>query len=251
MIRTLIVDDEPHARRSIRRFLEREDGVEIVGECGDGESAVHAIRGKKPDLIFLDIQMPEMTGFEVIRKLGTSMPVTVFITAYDRYALRAFDTNAIDYLLKPFSRERLQRAVARARERIAGRAGVGEVRRLLASLDKTDSSHQRLERLSVCHNGRIFLINVDEIDWISASGNYAILYVADRHYETRETLTRLEARLDRRHFLRIHRSTIVNVRRIREIRPWFHGHHLVVLETGVELRMSRYQKDVAKQLGIL
>lgn len=250
MIRALIVDDEPHARRSIRRFLEREDGIEILGECGDGESAVQAVRSKKPGLIFLDIQMPEMTGFEVIRKLGNSMPVTVFVTAYDRYALRAFDTNAIDYLLKPFSRERFHRAVARAHERIAGTADVDQVRRLLASLDKTASSQQHVDRLSVCHDGRILLVNVDDIDWISASGNYAILNVADRHYETRETMTSLEARLNRRHFLRIHRSTIVNVRRIREIRPWFHGHHLVVLKTGVELRMSRYQKQVAKQLGI-
>ncbi|HET9743480.1 MAG TPA: LytTR family DNA-binding domain-containing protein, partial [Terriglobales bacterium] len=223
--------------------------IEIIGECADGESAVQLIRSKKPDLVFLDVQMPEMTGFEVIRMLGSRMPVTIFVTAYDRYALRAFDANAIDYLLKPFGKERFQRALIRARERIAGRADTNDIRCLLAGLEQGQPKH--LERLSVVHNGRIVLVKVSDIDWIQACGNYAVLYVAERQYEIRETLTHLEERLDYRLFLRIHRSTMVNVNCIREIRPWFHGHHLVVLKSGVELRMSRYQREAARQLGIL
>jgi two-component system, LytTR family, response regulator len=249
MISALIVDDEPHARRSIRRFLDSDATIEVIGECADGESAVEMIRSKKPDLVFLDIQMPEMTGFDVIRSLGSKMPVTVFVTAYDHYALSAFDANAIDYLLKPFGKERFQRALLRAREQIAGRSDMNDVRRLLTGLEREQPRY--LDRLSVVHNGRILLINVDDIDWIKACGNYAVLYVGEQQYEIRETLSNLEERLDRRTFLRIHRSTMVNVHRIREIQPWFHGHHLVVLKSGVELRMSRYQQDAARQLGIV
>jgi two-component system LytT family response regulator len=193
--------------------------------------------------------MPEMTGFDVIRSLGSKMPVTVFVTAYDHYALSAFDANAIDYLLKPFGKERFQRALLRAREQIAGRSDMNDVRRLLTGLEREQPRY--LDRLSVVHNGRILLINVDDIDWIKACGNYAVLYVGEQQYEIRETLSNLEERLDRRTFLRIHRSTMVNVHRIREIQPWFHGHHLVVLKSGVELRMSRYQQDAARQLGIV
>ena len=249
MISALIVDDEPHARRSIRRFLDSDGTIEVIGECADGESAVEMIRSKKPHLVFLDIQMPEMTGFDVIRSLGSTMPVTVFVTAYDHYALSAFDANAIDYLLKPFGKERFQRALLRAREQIAGRSDMNDVRRLLTGLEREQPRY--LDRLSVVHNGRILLINVDDIDWIKACGNYAVLYVGEQQYEIRETLSNLEERLDRRTFLRIHRSTMVNVHRIREIQPWFHGHHLVVLKSGVELRMSRYQQDAARQLGIV
>jgi two-component system, LytTR family, response regulator len=249
MIRALIVDDEPHARRRIRRFLDNDATIEVIGECADGESAVQLIRSKKPDLVFLDIQMPEMTGFEVIRTMGSKMPVTVFITAFDCYAVSAFDANAIDYLLKPFGKERFQRALLRAREQIAGRAGMSDISLFLTGQEQ--AQHRYVDRLSVVHNGRILLINVEDIDWIKACGNYAVLYVGDRQYEIRETLTNLEGRLDRRNFLRIHRSTMVNVHRIREIQPWFHGHHLVVLRNGVQLRMSRYQHEAARQLGIL
>lgn len=249
MIRALIVDDEPHARLRIRRFLENDATIEVIGECVDGESAVQSIRSNNPDLIFLDIQMPEMTGFDVVRNLGLKMPVTVFVTAYDHYALRAFDANAIDYLLKPFSKQRFQRALLRAREQIAGRAGMNDIRRLLTGLEPTQPRY--LDRLSVVHNGRILLINVEDIDWIKACGNYALLCVGDQQYEIRETLSNLEERLDRRNFLRIHRSTMVNVHRIREIQPWFHGHHLVVLKNGLQLRMSRYQREAASQLGLI
>ena len=252
MIRALIVDDELLARRSIRRFLDRSAGVEVIAQCGDGESAVEAILTKKPELVFLDVQMPEMTGFDVIRQIGPeTMPVTILVTAYDKYAVRAFDSNAVDYLLKPFSKQRFELALKRAKERLAGKQDLNDLRAVLATLEHAQAQNVYVDRLTVSANGRIMLINVDDIHWISVSGNYAQLHTGNRHYEIRETLTALQARLNPREFLRIHRSTIVNIRRIREIQPWFHGHHLVILQNGQELRMSRYEREVAKQLGIL
>jgi two-component system LytT family response regulator len=251
-IRALIVDDEPLARRSIRRFLGRSVGVEVIGECGDGDSAVEIIRKHKPDLVFLDVQMPEMTGFDVIRKIGPeAMPVTIFVTAYDHYALRAFDANALDYLLKPFSRERFDLALKRAKERVAGRMDLNSLRAALARLGRSRAQPHYLDRLTIVKNGRIRLLDVSEVDWIAARGNYVRVHTRHGHHEIRETLTNLAANLNPREFLRIHRSTIVNVRRIREIQPWFRGHHLVILQDGRQLRMSRYQRNVAKQLGIL
>ncbi|HXX17267.1 MAG TPA: LytTR family DNA-binding domain-containing protein [Candidatus Eremiobacteraceae bacterium] len=250
-IRALIVDDEPLARRSIRRFLDKGSGVEIIDQCGDGNSAVEAIRTQKPDLVFLDVQMPEKTGLDVIREIGPdAMPVTVFVTAYDRYAIRAFDANAIDYLLKPFAKQRFDMALKRAKERIAGRMNLNDLRAILASLECDQTQSAYLDRLTASENGRILLINVKDIDWIGTSGNYAHVYSGSRKYEIRQTLTSLEEKLNPRDFLRIHRSTIVNIRRIREIQPWFHGYHLIILQNGQELRMSRYQRDVAKRLGI-
>jgi two-component system LytT family response regulator len=252
MIRALVVDDEPLARRSIRRFLDKGSGIELIGQCGDGKSAVEAIRATKPDLVFLDVQMPEMTGLDVIREIGPdAMPVTIFVTAYDRYAVHAFEANAIDYLLKPFGKQRFDLAVKRAKERVAGKLNLADLRAVLASLEPDQARGVYLDRLTVSENGRILLINVSDIDWIAAAGNYAELHTGSRKYEVRQTLTSLEQKLNPREFLRIHRSTIVNVRQVKEIQPWFHGHHLVILQGGRELRMSRYQREVAKRLGIL
>jgi two-component system, LytTR family, response regulator len=196
--------------------------------------------------------MPEMTGFDVIRRIGPeAMPVTIFVTAFDKYAVRAFEANAVDYLLKPFSATRFEMALKRAKERLAGRLTLNDLRAVLAGLEQAQARTAYVDRLTVSENGRITLIDVKDVDWISASGNYAQLHTRKRSYEIRQTLATLEGRLNPREFVRIHRSTIVNVRRIREIQPWFHGHHVVILHTGQELRMSRYQRDVAKQLGIL
>lgn len=246
-----MVDDEPLARKCVRRFLQDRSEVEIIAECGDGESAVAAILAKKPDLVFLDVQMPEMDGFEVVRAVGVDrMPVTVFVTAYDRYALRAFDANALDYLLKPFGKERFDRALARARKRMVENSNQNESRRMMAVLEQSQTSQGYGARLPIVENGRIFFINTKDIDWIEAEGNYARLHVGSREHELRETLTNLERKLNSRDFLRIHRSAIVNVHRIKEIRPWFHGYHVVVLGNGKELRMSRYQREVAERLGL-
>src|SRR5205814_6616545 len=241
-IRALIVDDEPLARRSIGRFLKSDLEVQVVAECGDGESAVKTILAEKPGLVFLDVQMPEVDGFEVVRQVGADkMPVTILVTAYDRYALRAFDANAVDYLLKPVGQERFARALARAKERIAEKPNREATERLTALLGRIAARDETLERLAVAENGRILFVKTSEIDWIEADGNYARLHAGARKYQIRGTLSNLERKLNPRHFLRIHRSTIVNVHRIKEIHPWFHGYHVVLLENGQELRMSRYQ----------
>jgi two-component system LytT family response regulator len=245
-VRALIVDDEPLARRAVRRLLGKH-AVEIVAECGDGVSAVRLIRNTRPDLVFLDIQMPEMDGFQVVSEVGAdAMPVTIFVTAHDRFALRAFDAHAVDYVLKPISRKRFELALSRARQRIAGNPDRAELRRLVDSL----AAPAYADRLAVPDRGRVRLIATADIDWIAAEGNYVLIHAGGREHELRETLVQLAAKLDPAQFLRIHRSTIVNVDRISEIQPWFRGHHRVVLVDGTELRMSRYQRDVAKRLGL-
>lgn len=248
-IRALIIDDEPLARRGLLRFLKNDPEVEVVDECADGESAIATILGKKPDLVFLDVQMPEMDGLSVVRAVGISrMPITIFVTAYDRYALRAFEVNAVDYLLKPVGQERFTDALIRAKRRISEKSQSDLNQNIKAMLERL-CGHQYPEHLSVPQNGRIVLVRTKEIDWIEANGNYAVLHVGVRTHEIRETLNALEHKLDPREFLRIHRSTIVNVRAIKEMHPWFHGHHLVFLRNGQELRMSRYQTKVAQELG--
>jgi two-component system, LytTR family, response regulator len=250
-MRALIVDDEPLARRTIRRFLAKKTDVEVVAECGDGESAVRAIENMRPDLVFLDVQMPEMDGFQVLGSVGADeMPITIFVTAYDRFALRAFDANAIDYLLKPVSQERFERALVRAQQRIAQHLSQEEMRRLLSSLQKLSAAQQYAKRLAIPKNGRIVFVDTKNIDWIEAEGSYVRLHVGNRQHEFRATLTEIEGKLCPADFLRIHRSTIVNIQRIKEIQPWFHGYHRVLLEDGTELRMSRYQEEIARRLGL-
>lgn len=251
-IRALVVDDEPLARRAIRRLLGKHVGVDVIGECGDGESAVKEIRERKPDLVFLDVQMPEMDGFQVLSEIGADeMLVTIFVTAYDRYALRAFDANAIDYLLKPVGKERFERALSRAEQRIGGKLNQNDVHRILSSLERLAALQTHSDRLAIPKNGRVQFVATKDIDWIEAEGNYVRLHVGNREHELRETLAGLEDKLKPSEFLRIHRSTIVNIQRIKEIQAWFHGHHRVLLEDGTELRLSRYQREIARKLGLV
>lgn len=251
-LRALIVDDEPLARRGLLRFLKDDREIDVVAQCGDGQSAVAAILAKKPDLLFLDVQMPEIDGFEVVRRIGAErMPATIFVTAYDRYALPAFEADAIDYLLKPVGRARFEKALARAKGRIAEKSNHDAAQRILTMLGHLNGKKTYLERLPVSENGRILFVKTKDIDWIEAKRNYARLYVGGRTHEIRETLSALEQKLDPHDFLRIHRSTIVNAHLIKEIQPWFHGYHLVLLQNGQELRMSRYQNEIAKRLGLL
>jgi two-component system LytT family response regulator len=250
-IRALIVDDEPLARQSVRRFLKPHPDIQIVGECGDGKSAVAAIRNHSPGLVFLDIQMPEMDGFAVLHHVGIErMPATIFVTAYDQYAVRAFEENVLDYLLKPFGKARFERALARVRERISEAGGRDEVQRILRAMESIAGRRNSLDRVPVSENGRIVYIRVQDIEWIEAAGNYARLHAGARRHDVRQTLTALEGKLDPDHFVRIHRSTIVNLRHVKEVHPWFHGYHLVVLSSGQKLRMSRYQREVADRLGL-
>ena len=247
-LRAIIVDDETLARTALLRLLKREHDITVIGQCSDGESAVHSIRQMRPDLVFLDGQMPEMDGFQVVETIGPEqMPVTIFVTAFDRYAIRAFDSNAVDYLLKPFSPDRLSRALARARDRWLGRQDKDAAQRLFSLLGSRLQSDYA-QRLTVASNGRILFVPVEDIDWIEAEGNYARLHVSRKIYDVRETLQALMEKLDPREFVRIHRSTIVNLRRVREVQPWFQGSHIVVLQTGEELRMSRYQRNAVQRL---
>jgi two-component system LytT family response regulator len=252
-IRTLIVDDEPLARERITSLLAAEPDVEIVGECHDGSKAVAAIRQLAPELVFLDVQMPGADGFEVIDAIGADrMPLVVLVTAYDKYALRAFDAHALDYLLKPFDRERFQKALERAREQL-DRQQTGDLgRRLLALVQdlKTPPTPQRLDRLVIKSSGRVFFVRTEEIDWIEAAGNYVRLHLGTESHLFRETMNALEAKLDPQSFFRIHRSHIVNIERIQELQPWFNGEYLVVLRNGTKLTLSRgYREKLQERLG--
>jgi two-component system LytT family response regulator len=248
-LRAIVVDDELVARLRIRRMLDADPSVELIAECADGEAAVAAIRGERSDLVFLDIQMPEMDGFEVVKQVGVElMPVTIFVTAYDQYALRAFETHALDYLLKPFGKARFAEALGKAKQHVAGQLNRQALESVLATLGQV--ANRYVKQIPVTQGGRVVFVDTARIDWIDSNGNYAQIHAGDQQYEMRETLSAIERKLDPLEFVRIHRSTIVNVRSIKEIHPWFRGHHLVVLKNGRKLRMSRYQQDVARRLGV-
>ncbi len=248
-IRALIVDDEPLARERIRTLLTGEPEIEVVGECGDGHKAVAAIRRHAPDLLFLDVQMPELDGFGVLQELGAQpLPVVVFVTAYDKYALRAFEVHALDYLLKPFDRERFYKTLTRARAQIRQEKS-GEVsERILALLADLKGAPKHLERLVIKSGGRVFFLRTEEIDWIEAAGNYVRLHTGGEEHLLRETMSKLEAQLDPGKFLRIHRSTIVNLERIQELQPAFHGDYVVLLRDGTRLTLSRSYRDKLQEV---
>ena len=250
-IRTLIVDDEKLARRRIRRLLAAESDVEVIGECEDPKDAIAVIRQRAPDLVFLDVQMSEMDGFGVLESVGGSrMPAVIFVTAFDQYALRAFDVHALDYLLKPFDRARFRRALDRARAQLRQQAGTTLDRRLSALIESLGSRPKNLDRVVIKSAGRIMFLRTDEIDWIEAADNYVRLHVGQESHLLRETLGSLEARLDAAKFLRIHRSTLINVDRMKELQPWFHGDYVVILQDGTKLNLSRTYRDrVIQMLG--
>ncbi len=249
-IRTLIVDDELLARERIKRFLALERDLELIGECAAGHEAVTAIQTLKPDLVFLDIQIPELDGFGVLKAIGVEeMPAVIFVTAYDRYALQAFDVNALDYLLKPYNRERFRKAVERARAQLSNGARGELNERLLSLLEnfKTESP-RHLERLMIKSSGRVFFLRTEELDWIEAEGNYLRLHVGRESHLLRETMNRLATKLDPEKFLRIHRSTLVNIERIKELQPLFSGDYVVILRDGKQLTLSRSYRDKLLEL---
>jgi two-component system LytT family response regulator len=250
-IRTLIVDDEPLARRRIRKLLSRDPEVEVVGDCANGYEAVEAINGHAPDLIFLDVQMPEIDGFTVLeRRTGSRTPLVVFVTAYDNYALRAFEVSAVDYLLKPFDRKRFESALQRAKTRLSVERESQFNQRTLALLEELKAHSNHLERLVVKSGGRAFFLKTSEIDWIEAEGKYVRLHVGRESHLVREAISDLETQLDPKLFARIHRSAIVNIDRIKELQPWFHNDYRVILHDGTELMLSRgCRKRLAELLG--
>jgi two-component system, LytTR family, response regulator len=248
-IRTLIVDDEPLARRNLRVLLEKDPQIEIVEECRNGREAVKAINTLSPDLIFLDIQMPEMDGFDVLEHVGPEhIQAIIFVTAFDQYALKAFDVHALDYLLKPFDDERFGHALKRAKVQIEAHEINRLSKRLLALLEERESERKvdqkdYLTRLMIKDSGRVRLLKVDEIDFVEADGNYVKLHVDRATHLLREKMNDLEGRLDPARFVRIHRSIIVNLDRIKEMHPHFNGDYIVVLDNGKQLRMSRTRRE--------
>jgi two-component system, LytTR family, response regulator len=248
-IRTLIADDEPLARRGIRAELDQEEDIEIVSECRNGLEAVAAIEEHSPELVFLDVQMPELDGFGVLEAVGVDrMPVVIFVTAYDKYALRAFDVHALDYLLKPVDAERFAGALRRARKQIEHHNLQDLNQRLQNFLEDVQAKQKCAERLVIKSGGRIFFLNVEEIDWIEAADNYVRLHVGRDSHLLRETMSHLEKRLDPDRFLRVHRSRIINIRQIKELQPLFRGEYDIMLQDGTRLESGRGYRDKLQKL---
>lgn len=250
-IRTLIIDDEAPARLRLRKLLHREADIALVAECDNGQDALDAIATHNPDLVFLDVQLRDFTGFEVVDRMTPPVPpVVIFVTAYDAYALQAFDAHAGDYLLKPFSNERFQQALGRARQQLRARLFDHHRDTLMHLLRDLSGAPARPDRLVLKVNGRLVFMDVDEVDWIEAEGVYIRVHAGARSHLLRESLNTVEQRLDPRRFLRIHRSTIVNVGRIREVSPYFNGGAIVILQDGKQLKLSRtYREKLTATLG--
>lgn len=249
-LKVLIVDDERPARAKVRRFVAADPDVGPIFEAPDGVRAVDLIREESPDIAFLDVQMPGLDGFDVVEALAPdALPHVVFVTAFDDYAVRAFDVHAVDYVMKPFDAERLGRALARAKAAIAsGRDGGGpHVEQLLADLRRDQP--ERLERLLVQGAERSVLLPVSRVDRLESARNYVVLHAGRETFRVRSTLDRLELRLDPRRFVRVSRTAIVNVDRVAELKPWSHGDWVVVLTDGAKLRLSRTFRDRLERFG--
>ena len=250
-IRVLVVDDEPLAREKICGMAADDPDIRVVAECSNGAEAIEAVQTMRPDLILLDVQMPEVGGFAVLEALKDEwLPPVIFITAYDHYAVRAFEFHALDYLLKPFDRERFQTAIERAKRQIRRDSGARMDARILALLEEMRETPRYSERLVVKTGGRVFFLNTDEIDWVEAEGNYVSIHTGKKSYLLRETITSLESQLDPKEFVRIHRSAIVRLDRIKELQPWSHGEYHVLLQDGTRLTLSRsYREKLQAALG--
>ena len=249
MLRVVIVDDEPPARARLRRLLKAHDAVEIAAECSDGAAAVQAIESAQPDLVLLDVQMPELDGFEVLRALDMPrLPAVIFVTAFDSYALRAFEVHALDYVVKPVDAARFDRALSHARQRISEQRSTGDgLTNLIRELAR-DRTH--LKRIPVRSEGRVKVIDLADVDWMSAADNYVTLHVGGQEYLLRDTLSALEQRLDAGDFVRVHRSTIVRVDRIAELLPDLHGDYRIRLKNGSEVALSRtYRPRLEERFG--
>ena len=249
-IRALIVDDEPLARERLQGFLAREADIYVVGESPDGEDAVQKILSLKPDLVFLDIQMPRRDGFGVLQALsGGKLPVIIFTTAFDEHALRAFDAHALDYLLKPFKVSRFQEALQKAREAIGGRGTQEALTRMLKLMEEQRRDDTpRLTRLAIKDDDRTLFVPVGDIDWIEASGNYAVVHAGKQRHTLRETMAWLDTQLPEQTFLRVSRSAIVNLARVRELQPGVGGENVLVLQDGSTLEISRGIREIEQWL---
>lgn len=242
-IQAVIVDDERLSRKRLRRLLSAEPDIEVLAECAGAQQAVELLSAQDADLLFLDVQMPQMDGFAVLESLPPArIPVVIFVTAYDEYALRAFEVHAFDYLLKPFDRARFAITLERARTQLAYLRN-GRYAASVSQLLEEIRSRRQPPRFAIRTADRVFFVPMEDIDWVQAADNYVCLHVGPQTHALRETMGAMEERLDRERFVRIHRSTIVNVDRIKELRPYFHGEYLVVLHNGTELTLSRTYRD--------
>ena len=251
-MRTIVVDDEPLARERLLKLLRAETEIELVGEAKNGREAVALIREQKPALAFFDVQMPELDGFGALAELAENeRPAVVFVTAYDKFALKAFEVHAIDYLLKPFDKERFQTALRRALEDIAKRQPAQIHEQLSALLQELrPTAPAQSDRLAVKGDGRVIFVKLNDIDWVEAADNYISLHTGKESHMLRETMTNIEQRLPKEKFIRISRSTIVNAERIKELQPLFHGEFAVILRDGTKLTLSRSHRDKLQQLGL-
>lgn len=251
-MRVLIVDDEPLARERLRNFLGREPDVQIVGECPNGEEAAFAILKDRPDLVFLDVQMPGLDGFGVLRKIGpeNAPPALIFVTAHDQFALNAFEVHAVDYLLKPFDRGRLGTALERARARIRTANPAEMAARLNSVLTEVSAQPKPMDRIPIKSNGKVTFVNLADIDWVGSADNYVELHVGAHCHLLRETMNSFSSRLPQEQFVRISRTAIVNVGRVKEMQPLFHGEYAVTLSNGVRLTLSRSYRDQLSRLGV-
>lgn len=248
-IRTLIVDDEPLARKRIKRLLAEEPDISVIGECGSGREAIALIEETGPDLLFLDIHMPETGGFEVLQTLrAEQMPAIIFVTAYDQHALKAFEVHALDYLLKPFKQERFKDAVTRARAQFAHNGSHATNPGLAALIEKLHAGGNYLSRFMIKSSGRVVFVKASEVDWIESAANYALLHTGDHTHIIRETMQALESKLCPRTFQRISRSVIVNLERVKELQPMGKSQYVIILANGKRLNMSRGIRDLQQAL---
>jgi two-component system LytT family response regulator len=247
-ISVAIVDDEPLARERIRTLLASESDVEVIAECACGADALAAFRKRSPALIFLDVQMPEMDGFALLRELSLPLPVVIFATAFDEHAVSAFEVHALDYLLKPFKPARFRSALARARVQLAEKTGDDTTRRLLALLESRPKAPPHLARLAVRDRDRVRFVKTADIDWLEASGNYVVIHAGKENLIMRETLAALEAQLSPAEFFRLSRSALVRLDRVKEVEPTFNDEHVVVLATGARLPLSRGVRELQDRL---
>lgn len=247
-LKAILVDDEPLARERVRTLLAAESDVELLAECANGPEAVEAVRRERPDVLFLDVQMPEMDGFEVLRAIGTPLPIVIFVTAFDEHAVRAFEAQALDYLLKPFKPARFRAAVERARGQLAKRQPDEITKQLLALLESRPTAPTYLSRIAVRDRDRVRFVKTTDIDWLEASGNYVIIHAGKENHVLRETLTALEGQLSPREFLRLSRSTLVNLDRVAQVEPAFNNEHVVVLADGTRLTLTRGLRELQERL---
>lgn len=248
-IKAIVVDDEPLACKRLKKLLSEDDEIEVVAVCENGMEAIEQINNKEPDLVFLDIQMPEISGFDVLQNIDGEMPVTIFVTAYDEYALKAFEVHALDYLMKPFKEERFRNSLNRAKETIEQGKEMLVNDKIDDLLKYLDPDQEPLSRILVKSSDRYFFINDNEIDWIESEGNYVRIHTGDKSYLIRETMINMEAKLDSDTFFRIHRSTIINVDKVKEMEPWFHGDYKVIMYNGEKLTLSRNYKELLKRFS--